>query len=384
MIAFSDLLSTKTIDDWKRSILNVATAVGLPTENWQEGGYTRTLLALFARLYATGGQVVRIIAASGFLDTASGDWLKLLAKNLFAVDPIEATFASAPLGLRLTNGGGGLFIFEAGDVVVAHASTSKTYRNTSGGTLNPGGTLDLDLEAEEAGSGSNALVDTITTMVTTFGGVTCTNTLPLVGLDAEKDEDLRQRCRDSLAALSIGGIKRAYEFFAKSATREDGSPIGVNRVRVLTAPGDGTVTIYIAGAGGELTSPDVADVQAAFDEKVTPYGFNATAISATNLSITVPATIWIPASLGLSEAQARQAVLDALEAYVETLPIGGVVISPATGKIYWRALLGVVENAIPGMLKATLDNEVDIDVADGEVPIWAGVLTDTTVNQVVS
>ena len=384
MIAFSDLLSTKTIDDWKRSILNVATAVGLPTENWQEGGYTRTLLALFARLYATGGQVVRIIAASGFLDTASGDWLKLLAKNLFAVDPIEATFASAPLGLRLTNGGGGLFIFEAGDVVVAHASTSKTYRNTSGGTLNPGGTLDLELEAEEAGSGSNALVDTITTMVTTFGGVTCTNTLPLVGLDAEKDEDLRQRCRDSLAALSIGGIKRAYEFFAKSATREDGSPIGVNRVRVLTAPGDGTVTIYIAGAGGELTSPDVADVQAAFDEKVTPYGFNATAISATNLSITVPATIWIPASLGLSEAQARQAVLDALEAYVETLPIGGVVISPATGKIYWRALLGVVENAIPGMLKATLDNEVDIDVADGEVPIWAGVLTDTTVNQVVS
>ena len=33
MISFSDLLSTKTLDDWKRVIVNTATLVKLKTEN---------------------------------------------------------------------------------------------------------------------------------------------------------------------------------------------------------------------------------------------------------------------------------------------------------------------------------------------------------------
>jgi len=385
MISFSDLLSTKTLDDWKRAIINTATLVGLKTENWAEGGYTRTLVALFAQLYKTVGDVVRLIAASGFLDTAEGDWLTLLAKNLFNVERIDATFAKASNGLTLTNGGGGLYIFEAGDVVVAHSSTGKTYRNTTGGTLSAGigQTLTLDLEAEEAGTASNAGVGTITVLVTTFLGVTCTNPVALAGLDAESDEALRQRCRDSLAALSVGGIKRAYEFFAQSAERDDGTGVGITRVKVMPAAGDGTVDVFIATAAGEVPVDDVAIVQAIFDEEVTPYGFDATAITATAVPLTVPCTIWIPSSLGMSEADAREAVFDALQAYVESLPIGGVVITPATGKVYWRALLGVVENSIPGMLKAVLSSEVDIAIADGEVPTWAGDLTDTTVNQVV-
>jgi len=385
MISFSDLLSTKTLDDWKRVIVNTATLVGLKTENWAEGGFTRTLVALFAQLYKTAGDVVRLIAASGFLDTAEGDWLTLLAKNLFNVERIEATFASAPNSLTLTNTGGGLFVLDAGDVIVAHNVTGKTYRNTTGGTLSPGvgQTLVLDLVAEEAGSDSNAGIGTITTLVTTFLGVTCTNTVALAGVDEELDADLRQRCRDSLAQLALGGIKRAYEFFAKSAVREDGTAIGVTRVMVMPAPGDGTVVVFIASASGEVAAPDVAIVQADFDENVTPYGFDATATSASNVEITVPCTIWIPASLGLSEADAREAVFDALEAYVQTLPIGGVVISPDSGKVFWRALLGVVEGSIPGMLKAVLTTETDTAIADGEVPVWAGDLTDTVVNQVV-
>ncbi len=385
MVSFSDLLSTKTLDDWKRSIVNVATLVGLKTENWAEGGYTRTLVALFAQLYKTAGDVIRLIAASGFLDTADGDWLTLLAKSVFNVERIEATFAKAPLALTLTNGGGGLFTFEERDIVVAHSSSGKTYRNTTGGALSPGigQTLTLDLEAEEAGTDSNAAIGSITILITTFLGVTCSNVVALAGLDEESDPDLRQRCRDSLAILSLGGIKAAYAYFARSAVRPDGSAIGVTRVKVIPPPGDGTLDVYIATASGEVAMDDVAIVQDVFDESVTPYGFDATAISATNKSITAPCEIWIPSSLGLTEAAARAVVLAALESYVETLPIGGVVISPATGQVYWRALLGIVESSIPGMLKAELDAETDTAIATGEVPVWGGVLSDTTVTQVV-
>ncbi len=384
MIFFSDLLSSKTLADWKRLIVNTSTLVGLKTENWAEGGYTRTLVALFAQLYQAAGDVVRLIAASGFLDTAEGDWLTFLAKNVFDVERIKATFAKAPNALTFTNGGGGLYLFDVGDIIVAHNVTGKTYRNTTGGTLSPGigQTLTLDLEAEEAGADSSAGVNTITVLVTTFLGVTCTNPVALAGLNAESDPDIRQRCRDSLAAKALGGIKRAYDFIARSAVREDGSAIGVTRVKVMPPPGDGTVDVFIASASGEVAAPDVAIVQTDFDEKVTAYGFDATAITATNVSITAPGTIWIPSSLGLNTAAARLLVFNALAAYVGTLPIGGVVISPATGKVYWRALLGIVEGSISGMLKAVLSSEADVSIAVGEVPVWGGVLADITVEQV--
>jgi hypothetical protein len=384
LISFTELLSTKTIQDWKQSIVNTATLVALKTSNWVEGGYTRTLVALFAQLYKTAGDVIKLIAASGFLDFATGAWLTLLAKQVFNVDRIVATYAAAPEAITLTNHGGGLYIFEVGDLVLANGSTNKTFRNTSAGTLSPGNgqTLKLDLIAEASGSDSNSIAGSITSMVTTFTGVTCSNDVALFGLDEEKDPDLRQRCRDSLALLAIGGIKKAYEFVAKSAKRSDGSAIGVTRVRVVPPPGDNTLSVLVAGASGAVASDDVAAIQSEFDTKVTPIGFDVTASSAVNLSVTSPCTIWLPSSLAISESSARQSVFDALRVYVQALPIAGVIIPPGAGKIYWRTTLGVVENAIPGMIKAQLTSEADTSVAGTEVPIWGGLLTDTTVIQV--
>jgi len=381
---FADLLTTKTLADWKKTIVDTATAVGLRTENWVDGGYTRTLVALFGQLHTYGGSVVRIIAASGFLDTAEGAWLKLLVRNLFGVEAIEATYASAPDSLLLTNTGGGLFVWEPGDIIVAHTSTKATYKTTTGGTLNPGvgQQLLLSLIAEEPGSGSNAAVGAITSMVTTFLGVTCTNVVGLVGLDEEKDPALRARARDSVALLALGGIKRAYEFIARSATDGSGVSLGVTRVRVMPAAGDGTLVVYVATASGSMSGPNVAFVQTAFDATVSPYGLDATAVSASNLSVTAPCTIYLPASLGITELEARTNVLAAMQAYVTGLPIGGVVITPATGKIYWRALLAVAAGANPGTLKAQLTSEVDISVAVNEAPVWAGLLAQTTVVQV--
>lgn len=378
------LLKAIPLASWKAKIEEIAEDVGLETENWADGGFTKTLIAIFARLYTTASDVIRLIAAAGFLDYAEGEWLTLLAKNVFGLDRIEATYAAAVEGIKLTNTGGGLYVLDAGDVIVAHESSEKTYTTTSGGTLSPGvgNILRLDVIADEPGSDSNAAVGTITELITTNLGVTVTNEVSLAGLDAESDEALRQRCRDSLAALSIGGIKKAYEFYAKSAVRDDGTSVGVTRVRVMPAVGDGTLTVYIAGASGAISGPDVAVVQSVFDLQVTPYGLDAIAVSATNKSIDPPSTIWIPSELGLSTGDAQTIVAAALEEYVQTLPIGGVIIPPTAGRVYWRALLGIVSNAIEGTLKAQMFSEADITIADGEVPIWAGASGDVTVNQV--
>ncbi len=54
--SFADLLTTKTLADWKKTIVDTATAVGLRTENWIDGGYTRTLVALFGQLHTIDGR----------------------------------------------------------------------------------------------------------------------------------------------------------------------------------------------------------------------------------------------------------------------------------------------------------------------------------------
>ena len=383
-LSLSSLLQAVGLESWKAKIEQVAVTVGLQTENWSELGFTRKMLALFATLYTTAGDVVRFIAAAGFLDYAEGDWLTLLARNVFRVVRVEATFASGVEAIKLTNTGGGLYVLEVGDLIVAHATTKKTYRNSTAGTLSPGvgQILRLDLVADEAGSDSNASIGTITELVTNQIGATVTNEVALAGLDRQEDEALRQLCRDSNATLSIGGIKKAYEYYAKSAVDDDGISVGVTRVKVMPAPGDGTLVVFIAGVSGALSGPSVAFVQASFDLNVTPYGFDATATSAANLSVSKPCTIWIPSSLGLTTLEAQEAVDDALADYVGAVDIGGVLIAPTAGRIYWRTLLGIVEGAIPGMLKAELTSETDVTVAEGEVPIWGGVPADVTVTQV--
>jgi hypothetical protein len=381
-LSLSQLLQAVPLESWKQRIEDIAKGVGLKTENWAAGGFTRILIALFAPLHTTNGDAVRIIAASHFLDLAEGAWLTALAKQVYNVDRIEATYAAAPQAITLTNTGNKYFEFDPLDIVFKKPSNDRSYRNSSGGVLPPGGTLVVDVIADQPGSDSNAAVGTITELTTTLLGVTCTNTVALIGVDEQKDPELRQLCRDSVAARSIGGVKRAYFYYAKTTRRTNGTPVGVTRVRIPPAVGDGTGAVYVASASGALTSPDVDFVQASFDENVTHYGFDATAISAANKSITAPCTIWIPSSLGLTEEQAQLKVYDALSAYITGVDIGGVVIAPTAGRIYWRKLIEIITAAVPGALKAQLTSETDIAIAGNEVPVWAGELDDTIVNLV--
>src|SRR5690606_14818917 len=101
----------------------------------------------------------------------------------------------------------------------------------------------VDVIAFEAGSASSSSAGEITEIVTTMLQVTCSNPVALIGRDEESDPALRQRCRDSLGALSPNGPQAAYEYWAKSALRADGQPVNVNRVWVSTASSIGHVTV---------------------------------------------------------------------------------------------------------------------------------------------
>jgi uncharacterized phage protein gp47/JayE len=195
--------------------LAIADGLGLTTTSWQAGDPTRSLYHFLADSIATLEELVAGFVTSGFLDYAKGAWLTVLAKQVFNVDRIEATYASTPV--TLTNGGGGFFDPGVGDVVAKSSTTNKTYTCTTAGTLpsGPGTTLVLDFTADEPGADSTALAGEIDTLVTSMLGVTCSNTLAALGLDEESDDALRERCRAKLGTLSPNGPRDAYDFVVR-------------------------------------------------------------------------------------------------------------------------------------------------------------------------
>src|SRR5262249_36462305 len=182
--------------------------------------------------------------------------------------------------------------------------------------LGPLSWIDIDIRAGEVGASSTAAPNTITEFVTKLLGVEVTNAAPLVGLDAESDAALRVRCRDSLGALSPNGPPAAYRYWAKTAKRADGSPVGVTRVRLMPPPGDGSMQMYVASATGPVSgnandpSTDLGAVNKAIQENAVPYGHGpVTVSSATVHPLAITCTVWISTSSAMTTAEVQQIVL---------------------------------------------------------------------------
>ena len=394
MLSLGDLLSAVTPAQAQAIILSLCATLGLPVTSWQSGGIARTIIAVLAQVYSAFTQVIVLAVGGGLLDYAVAGWLTLLAANVYNVTRIPATLASAAQAMLLTNGGGGQYIVAPGDLTFSQTvgSTKYLYTNTSGGTLlawsgtGPQPTLTLDVAAVTSGSASSANPNTITTLETTLLGVTCTNTISVIGQDAELDPALRIRCRNSLGALSPNGPKQAYFYVATSATLASGVSCGVTRCKIPTPPGDGSLTLYCATATGVLTGTigdtttflGMVDYQ--IQNNVVPEGVGpVTTASASAHSIALAADVYVNVAGNQSTADIQAAIDAAMGVYFPTLPIGGQVAG--VGKVFLNALLGVLENASPWILYATLSApSVDVVMGVGDVAQYGG--TTITVHQV--
>ena len=389
MLSLSDLLQALTPAQAQAIILGLCAQLGLPVTSWQSGGVALTIISVIAQVYSAFTQVIVTAVGGGLLDYAVGGWLTLLARNVYNVTRIPATLASAPQAMLLTNGGGGQYIIAAGDLTFSQTigGVKYLYTTTSGGTLasGPGTTLTLDVAAVTSGSTSSAAPNTITTLETTLLGVTCTNTVPVLGQDAELDPALRQRCRNALGALSPNGPKQAYYYVATSATL-NGVSCGVTRVKIPTPPGDGSLTVYVAtssgalsGTVGDLTTP-LGVVDNLIQNNVVPEGVGpVTVASATPHSVAITGDVYVNVAGNLVTSDVQVAVDAAMTAYFSVLPIGGQVAG--IGKVFINGLIGVIENSSPWIVYATISSpSADVSMGVGDVPVYGG--TTITVHQV--
>lgn len=376
-LPIDQLIQPLTKEQVKSSLYNLMKATGLPVTSWQEGAVARTIVAVVATIFAGFTEVMATVIRAGFLDLAEGVWLTMHAKFVYGVDRIEATFATGEV--TLDNNGGGVFSFDPGDLIVRNPTTNKLYTNTSAfdlGALEKG--KKVAIRAVEAGSASTSGPGQITAFVTTLLLVTVTNEASVVGLEAELDPALRQRCRDSLGALSPNGPRAAYEYWSKSAKRPDGSSVGVTRVRIPRATGDGTVTVIVASATGpvlgDVNDPttDLGIVNDVMQKFVVPDGVTATVVSAVPHPIPVTCDVWIYTSAAMTDGEVQFAVAARLRAYVETIPIGGFVIPPDVGKVFVNALVGQIEATSGYVIKASVTFPVLDEMLAGNQVVTLG------------
>ena len=360
--SLASLLIQETKEAIYAAALAVATSIGVPVSSWQPGDPTRSLYFVEAEQLSTLETVVVGYISAGFLDYATGPWLKILAKQVYNVDVPDATYATTDL--VLTNGGGGVYDIAAGDLTFKSSLSGKTYHNTTGGTLasGPATTLTVTVVADEAGSGSSAGATEIDTFVTTLLGVTCSNSVAAVGLDEQDEATTRQQCRDKLGSLSPNGPKDAYSYVARNSTLT--GVTSVNRVRVYPDSDTGDVTIYVAGPSGAISGPDLTAVTDAIATYATPLCITPTVSNASNVSVAVTYTLWLYKSVNKTSAQVQSDVAAALEkmfASATLNPIGGNIIPPsATGALH----KSLIESTIRGTFTQAFKVTVSVPASD--------------------
>lgn len=369
MISLSDLFTPLTTDQAQETILDMARAAGLDVDSWSAGDPTRTLLAIVARALSWVTTAASQFASGGFRTYATGDWLTLVAADIYGVTRREATYATGTV--TLTNGGGGVYVIAAGDLTFSNTATGKTYRNTSGGTLNALGTLDVDVIAEEAGSASTAAIGAIDALVTTILGVTCSNAAAVVGIDAETDAEVTEACGESLAALSPDGPRDAYSYVAKHTARPDGSIIEINRTRVVATSATGDVEVTLATATGAPAGGDVTLIDTALQEQVVPATATLTTQAATEHALSVVYTAYVPSTCALTDTEVADAVEASLVAYCSAMPIGGRRLTPGgTGYVFHDLLRARISDAVADIFSVTLSTPAaDVALLDTDVPV---------------
>lgn len=346
------------------------TAPNFPATSWQIGSVPRSLLEAEADALSDLSQLIANIASGGELDTASGDWLTLLAAQRYGLTRTPATPTLCWLRLTGASGSSPQTIAVGQLWAKSNGATGSIlkYTNVSGGTLLAGpSTLDMLFLAERPGAIFNApAVGTVNALVTPLPGVTVANPADwlsraqaIVGTDEESDVLLRQRCRDRWPALGIGDPAAKYRLWARTAAP--------SVTRVLVAPSStvpGRVDVTLAGANGSVLSGGVVSAVDAFI-RARIFETDVLVAAAAAHAIPVSGIVYVEAA---KLATVQAAALAALNGYFNTSPIGGFATPLSSHVISVEKVYGLITDRDGVVDFAPTAPLADVVLAANEIP----------------
>lgn len=346
-----------TLDDATTEVLEQLQFLGFETSSWQTGSRAKTMVLLFAFVYWKLREFITALTYMAYNSDASGGALTELSDSHF--DNQRTLAVAAQYNLKLTGGAAGPPYTVAIDEVVASDGT-RTYRNKEAGTIPASGNVTLLFEAEVAGIDGNVGDNTITSLITPLAGVSVTNeagSLVTAGANEEDDESLQERNTAKWATLStVESIADRFEYIAREV-------VANCRVAVddSNPGGPGTVYIYLAAEDGTATAGEVTLVDNAIDAQ--HFGGVHTTIAATQQTLTVTATVYFAA--GAVSATVEAAVVAAIDAYLNSAPIGGYDYSPGPSGVIRLGELYTIINGVEDVESVTIASpSADVNVTD--------------------
>lgn len=151
-----------------------------PVSDWESGSGGRTLVQADASAIADlSGTAIPNIAAGGLNQYAKGNWLTLLAAQVYENERFDpgATVVQVVLTLAAT---APALTINAGDIIVSDSpgSNGHQFSNLSGTTISPGTSVALSFVAAQPGSAFNVQNGTLNVLVTPKPGLTANNPAP--------------------------------------------------------------------------------------------------------------------------------------------------------------------------------------------------------------
>lgn len=347
-VALLDVAAETTPADVAALLLKWLSDTGLPATSWAEESVPRRLIAGESVALADAMNLAAAIANGNILDYSAGDWLTLLASNVYQLDRKLAIAARGPV--LVTNNSGSTQTITAGQLLVRSTQTGAVFRNLAGFSVLNGATVSADFQAELAGLVGNAAVNTVTDPLTPIPGVTFNNPgasnvwLTQIGTREESDESLRTRCKARWPQFGGGPTLLAYEGWALSIAQ-------VTQARVFpnTDGGgfvkDGKVLVVVAGDSNPLAGA----VTIAVDAYIQPRAGLCVRVetqAAAAYDVPIVATLYVePAYLATSASAADSAL--------RTL-----VASRRIGQRLYRAEIVEALMSVPGAGNAVVTSPV--------------------------
>lgn len=401
--SLSDLVTPETREEVLALELQIAQTLGLTVTAWQQLGVARTIYATDAANISQLSDTAAFVAQAGWVSYAAQmvdadgnevrDWMSLTSSEVYNVTREAATYAETDsAGFSISNTTSTSYgPYNPGDLHFSNSTTGAKYHNTETVTIAPaiGSPTPVAIIADEAGSASNASIGQVDTLDTPLVGCACSNSVVLTGNDEETNAALLLRDQAKLGSLSPDGSALAYDFVALSildpAQPFYNASLSQRITRVKPYSSLGVVNVYIANDAGAPSVGDVAIVNAAIQAWCVPLGVTATVAAATNHSVAVTYTAYVPSAASVTSGEIEAAASAALVAYFKDIPIGGT--TDATPNVVpYRAVQGTIFAAIAALVPAYASRisvtlaapAADVSIATTEVPTL-GTVTPTVV-----
>jgi uncharacterized phage protein gp47/JayE len=346
MVDYAEI-QERSVDAFKQELLDLWATLELTDPlHFGEGSVPGLIYEAIPRI---ANRFSRMAVASKVLtlgEDATGEALTLWSRSVYGHER-NPSIAAVWNETLTCAAGSGPYTLDVGSVVVA--SGDFTFRlsappvgETWPVTLSSAAPKTFQVTCEQPGSGGTVGVGTITRMVTTYLGVTCTNTsLITSGVNEESDAVLRTRNRTIWATRNpLSLVADAYVYYAMQAHPE------VKRVRVIDDNPRGmySVDVVLAGESSTVQNSTVTTVSVAFSGKLlAPFYARLSVYKATETPLNLAGPVYYYSGFNLSAVQG--AIATALTTLASEIPIGGAYYPGYGDNVVLRAQ---IEKAIEG------------------------------------